>query len=76
MYMFRDVQITSLAKNNQNRMALLQNKYLSGHLDAAVPLRSAETVLQNAIAQRQQRRERVTSAMLVADPSLDCMGMI
>ena len=57
-------------------MALLQNKYLSGHLDAAVPLRSAETVLQNAIAQRQQRRERVTSAMLVADPSLDCMGMI
>ena len=37
------------------------------NLDAAIPLRSAQTELQNTIAQRQQRRGKVTS-----NPRLHC----
>ena len=49
-----------LAKHNQNRKTTLENKYLSRHLDAAIPLRSAKTELQSTIAQRQQRRDKAT----------------
>jgi len=36
-----------LAKENQNRKTALENKYSSGSLGAAIPLRSAQTELQN-----------------------------
>ena len=47
-------------KTQINRKTILENKHLSRHLDAAIPPRSAETKLQNTIAQRQQRRGKVT----------------
>ena len=42
-------------KSQYNRKTVLETEYLSRHLEAAIPQRSAQTDVRNTLAQRQER---------------------